>query len=222
MQTKEEETTPEEQPDEPISGDIIQPPAKEEKKPGSQPAPPTKSKPVIWRRLFRGLMTVLILVGLGAVVTIMTVYLPARRERDQARAELAMLSQQSSSNMQAANQEIDRLSNYASDNENLKKQLAQTELLLVVTQLRLDVSAAQLALVNEDGAKARLALSKTATELTRLGSLLPEAQTKVVEDLQARLKLALEEIDDHPYAARSDLDVMANLLLELDNSLRRP
>lgn len=222
MQTKEEEPTPEEHPAEPLLGEIIEPSAKDEKKPGSPPAPPTKSKPGIWKRLFRGLMTILILFGLGAIVAIMTLYLPTRQERDQARAELAAFSQQSTSNMQAANQEIDRLSNYASDNETLKKQLAQTELLLVVTQLRLDVSAAQLALANEETAKARLALSKTDAELTRLKSLLPQAQKKVAEDLQARLKLALEEIDDNPYAARSDLDVMANLLLELDNSLRRP
>jgi hypothetical protein len=44
-------------------------------------------------------------------------------------------------------------------------------------------------------------------------------QRKIADDMQERLELALDEMEDNPYAAESDLDVLARGLLELENAL---
>jgi hypothetical protein len=45
-----------------------------------------------------------------------------------------------------------------------------------------------------------------------------KSQQKIVSDLESRLILATGEIDTNPYAAQSDLDVLATGLLELENA----
>jgi hypothetical protein len=52
-----------------------------------------------------------------------------------------------------------------------------------------------------------------------LGDMLEPDQRKIVSDMQERLELVLDEVDDNPYAAESDLDVLARDLLELESAL---
>jgi hypothetical protein len=203
--------------------------AKEDKK--ESPAPekssvPTSAKPVkrgpgIWTSLLRWLLGILILCGLGALAVVMLLYIPLRRDLAAAQGKLDSLTTKSSSDLQAANEEIDRLSSLEANNKDLQTRLDQANLSQTLLQIRLDIASAQLALAKEDSAKAKLALSKTAETIKKLESLLPQAQQAAITSLQDRLKLALGEVEENPYAANSDLDVMTNILLELENALKR-
>lgn len=181
----------------------------------------TKTKPSIWIRLLRWLLGILIIFGLGALSVIILLYLPIRNDLAQAHHQLNSLTTQSSSELQVANNEIKRLSSVDTDNKDLQTQLDQANLLLAVRQIRLDIASAQLALSNEDNTKAKLALSNTAQTINELLSLLPPDQQAVVASLDARLKLVLDEIEENAYAANSDLNVMINTLLDLENNLNR-
>lgn len=182
---------------------------------------PVKRGPGIWTRLFRWLLGILILFGLGALTAVMLLYIPLRSELTQAQGKLDSLTTKSSSDLQAANEEIDRLATLETNNKDLQSQLDQANLSRMLLQIRLDITSAQLALVKEDSAKAKLALSKTAETIKKLESLLPQSQREAIASLQDRLKLVLSELEENPYAANSDLDVMTNTLLELENALKR-
>jgi hypothetical protein len=189
--------------------------------PAPAETPKSNRAPSIWRRLLRGLLGILILFSLGALTILLVFYLPLRQELEVARAEIEALNQKTASELQNANEEINRLSSLESSQEDLQTRLDQATRSLVLLQIRYDVTSAQLALADKNAAKARLALSNTEASLKTLEGLLPQAQRDVIADLLTRLKLVLSEMDEKTYAARSDLDVMANLLLELETALNR-
>jgi hypothetical protein len=89
---------------------------------------------------------------------------------------------------------------------------------IAILSARADVVTAQLALAKKDPAKARVALNRTPKTLETMLSQLPADQKKVVTDMQARLKLAISEIENNQYAADSDLDVLGTSLLEMENA----
>lgn len=180
---------------------------------------PEKRPPSLWIRLLRGLLGVLILIGLGAILILFTLYMPLRQDFTKAQMKIDELTNQATTDLEAANQEIDRLSSLETQNEDLQSQLDQANLHRAILQVQIDVASARLALTSQEPDKARLALTKTPDHLQSLEKLLPQSQRKVTADLQARLKLVLGEIDENAYAASSDLSVMAASLLELENAL---
>ena len=189
-----------------------------------QPAEPTraaKSPPSFLKRFVRVLLTILILVGLGALLVIYTVYIPTRSELNAANQRLSDLSDKSASDLEAAKQKINNLSNLESQNAELQAEADNARLYNTILKARLDVVSAQFALSEQNPSKARIVLTKTPQTLQELEKLLPEDQKKAITDLQSRLKLILEEIEKDDYAARSDLDVVANALLELQNAVIR-
>jgi hypothetical protein len=141
-------------------------------------------------------------------------YIPKSNSFHQAQADLAKANQQIS----ALQNQLDSKKPLENQNQDLQTQLDASKLHVNLLSARLDVATAQYYLAKTDPAKARVALSKTDGTLTTLGTLLPSDQSKVVSDMQSRLKLSLGEIDGNPYAAQSDLDVLAKSLLELDNA----
>ncbi|MBN2547531.1 MAG: hypothetical protein JXB15_00115 [Anaerolineales bacterium] len=180
-----------------------------------------KNSPTLAARLLRWLLGFLVLVGLGALLAIYTLYLPAQEKLNQANLQISTLSGQATSELIAANQEIDRLASLDTENKDLQSELDQATLYNTVLRARLDVTSALLSLANQETEKARLSLNKTSGVLKELESLLPQDQRKVVADLQKRLELVLDELDKNVYAARSDLDVLANGLLELESAILR-
>ncbi|MEW5871998.1 MAG: hypothetical protein AB1894_22200 [Chloroflexota bacterium] len=185
----------------------------------AKPSRPEKRPLSLWKRLLRGLLGILILIGLGAILVLFTLYMPLRQNFTNAQVRINELTNQASSDLEAANQEIDRLSSLETQNKDLQSQLAQSNLHLAILQVQVDIASAQLALANQEPEKARLALTKTPDHLQFLEKQLPQDQRKVITDLQARLELVLGEIDENGYAASSDLDVMSASLLELENAL---
>lgn len=176
-------------------------------------------------RFLRWALGFLIVFGLGALLVIVTLYVPAQRKIQQANERYAQLEEKNKADLDQAGQEIatldrriDSLSTFETKNQALQTDLDQTRLHVVILSARSDVAQARLALAKEDPTKAKIALSKTADTLQSLEEMLEPDQRKVVSDMQDRLTLILDEIDENAYAAESDLDVLATSLLELENA----
>ena len=150
----------------------------------SEPALPAEKKgqPFL-RRALRWLLILLLVFGLGALLAIYAVYLPARNEIETAQVEL----QKANQNIDELEQRVASLSGLETKNQELQRQMDDAALHVSILKARSDVSAALLALAKDDPAKARVALSKTSQTIDGIGSLLNPDQQKVVEDMQARL-----------------------------------
>jgi polyhydroxyalkanoate synthesis regulator phasin len=173
------------------------------------------SGPSLGIRLLRWFLFALILFGLGVAFTLWVIYSPQRSQLTAAESQVQSLQQQVSS----LQNQVKTLTPLDTTNKSLQQQVNQQNLHTYILSARTDVAQAQLALAKQDTAKASLALSKTDQTLMMMGKLLPANQQKLVQDMQSRLSLAKSEIDSNSYAAQSDLDVLANSLVDLENSL---
>lgn len=166
------------------------------------------------RRALRWLVGLLIVFGLGVLAAVVLLYLPARQQIQAAEAETGQLQQQVS----ALETQIAELSELENANQEILAEAERTQLHVHLLSARTDVTSALLALAQRDPARARAALSKTSDTLAALGEMLEPGQQKLASDMQERLKLALEEISENSFAAQSDLGVLMNGLLELENA----
>lgn len=176
-------------------------------------------------RLVRWALVFLITFGFGALLVVFTLYIPARARWIQAENDKTRLQQdaktqadETQARINDLQDEISRLSAFENQNKALQAELDQTKLHVAVLSARADVAVAHLALVQEDNAAANIALGKTAETLQQIEDMLPASQKQAVSDMQERLTLAVKGIKDSPYAATSDLDVLATSLLELENA----
>jgi len=165
-------------------------------------------------RALRSLLIFLIILGLGALLAIYTLYMPARQALAQAKAESAQLNQK----LAEMESRMENVTALEQKNQELQAALDKASLHVTILSARADIAAAQLALAQNDPAKARLALSKTPDTLKALSELLEPSQKKVATDMQERLSLAIKGIGQNAYAAASDLDVLMTSLMELENA----
>ncbi len=165
-------------------------------------------------RTLRWLIGILIVMGLGALLVIFTLYRPLQQSLGASRVQ----GEQADQRIADLESQIEGLSTFETQNQDLKAELEKSELHVAILSARADVATALLALAKNDETKARLALSKTPETLKKLGSLLEPDKKKVATDLQARLDLAVKGIGVNAYAAASDLDVLATGLIELENA----
>jgi hypothetical protein len=186
-----------------------------------QPPPPAKRTPSFWARALRFVLSFLVVFGLGVLAALFLLYIPARQEIGNTQKRFAELKSQVNSDQTENDQENDRLSILEEENINLQSDLDQANQHVIILTIRLDIVNAQLALEDEDPAKARLALSKTSKTFAELAELLPTNQRSIVDDMQTRLKLVQNEIDDDANAALSDLEILASNLIELENVIIR-
>lgn len=184
-----------------------------------KPARPEKAKLGFWRRAWRWTLGLLIMFAMGALFITLVFYAPLR---DRMQTQLG----QRDGELRSANQKVsdlqsslNNLSGLDTNNKDLQTQLSQSNLHVAILSARNDILAAQLAMAKNDPAKAKVALTNTPKTLDTLSSLLPADQRKTVGDLQTRLTQAIGELDNQAYAAGSDLDVLANSLLEMENAL---
>lgn len=173
------------------------------------------SGPSLGIRVLRWFLIALVLFGLGVAVTLWALYLPQRSQLADANSQIQSLQGQ----VNDLQNQVKTLTPLGTTNQKLQQQINQENLHTSILSARTDVALAQLALAKQDTAKASLALSKTDQTLSKIGSLLPANQQKLVKDMQSRLTLAKSEIESNSYAAQSDLDVLANSLVDLENSL---
>ena len=181
---------------------------------------------LFFRKVIRWAAGVLILFGLGLLTGIFFLYRPATQEAEDSMRAVAV-------NLADSNQEIadlqDRISGLETQIAGLQPLETENEALLAnqdgfklhiaILNARLDVTAARLALSAEESALALVTLDKTVDNLEQIGAYLQPEQSDIVAAMVQRLDLVLTEIENDPYAAQSDLDVLATNLLQLEDAL---
>jgi cell division protein FtsB len=181
------------------------------------------------RNALRLTLGLLIAFGLGFLTAFYTIYQSATAEIELGQSRL----DQSQADLDTANQQITTLGNQISDLESQIEALSslETEIQDLQTELdahalhikilraQLDISTAILALSKDNRAQARLALNGTTETLKDIENMLEPDQREAVTPMQQRLELVLSEMEGDPYAAQSDLDVLAASILKLENSL---
>ncbi len=161
------------------------------------------------KRVFRWAVLLLIIFTLGVVVLEIVQVRPLRAERnslDQSLVEAGAIQQE----LQA---EIDRLEGVEAENQVLAESINQAEARLVLLNVLVDVTRAQLALAQDDSVRVAAALRGTGEKLRSLRDLLGPTE---LEGLRERLVLVLSEVDGDPFAAERDLEILANTLLEIE------
>lgn len=179
-------------------------------------APETESKARrFFRQALRWVLGVMIVFGLGYLAAIFALYRPTSQELSQARGELETTRDQ----IATLEARVEELKPLETENEELLAAQDEYELHIAILDARLDISTARLALVQGDIAKTQITLRNTDETLAKIKTLLPTSQSEIVTAMEDRLELTLSEIEDDPYAAQSDLDVLATNLLQLEDSL---
>ncbi|MEW6566630.1 MAG: hypothetical protein AB1449_00395 [Chloroflexota bacterium] len=161
-----------------------------------------------FRRALRWTVGVVVLFALGVGVTWLMQVRPQATELARLRGELA-----------AAQSELESLRPLPAQVEALQAELTTVRTALMIEEILVDVTSARFAIVLGDRSGARSELALTDGRLTSLAAMLEAAQAEQVQGLRNRLALALSEIDSDAFAAQSDLEVLANQLVSLRDSL---
>jgi hypothetical protein len=111
-----------------------------------------------------------------------------------------------------------RVSSLESQTGQLQDQLDLADLHTRILSALADVRSAQLALQQEDVPRAKVHLTNTPATLVELEDLVGVDQTELVASMRERLDLAAGGLEDDTFAAQSDLDVLANNLIQLENT----
>jgi cytoskeletal protein RodZ len=206
----EPEKQPEKQNDKPVS------PAPEiSRAPERQPEKPTESRANRFLvRTLRWLVGILIVMGLGALLVIFALYRPMQQTLGESRSQ----GEQASQRIAELESQVETLSTLEAKNKQLQAELDKAELHMAILSARADVATAQVALAQEDQAKARQALNKTPQTLKKIEGLVKPSDKQLATYMQERLDLAVKGIGVNAYAATSDLDVMATSLVELEKT----
>lgn len=189
-------------------------------------AKPEKQAPSLLMRTLRWVLGFLIVFGLGAIAVVYIGLIPTQQqyqgvhqELQSAQQEINDIQSQAQQEQDSLQAEIERLGTFESENQELQTQLNRSELHVAILNAQIDVVNAQLALEKEDTNSASLALSQTSETLDTISSLLAPNQREVITVMKDRLDLAIRGIDTDTFAARSDLDVLYNDLIKLENTL---
>ena len=93
---------------------------------------------------------------------------------------------------------------------------------ILLLRILADVNASRLALTADDPNSAYLYLKPTQDRLHELDDLLGSEHRQVVEAMRKRLELVASELKRDPDIAQSDLDVLADTLLQLESIFSIP
>jgi hypothetical protein len=114
---------------------------------------------------------------------------------------------------------LETLAPLEAENKALQARLDETQAHLLLSLVISDVASARIALSQDDVAGASTSLAGTARKLQEMTRFPDVIDPETLEGLQARLGLLLGEIEIDEFAARSDLEVLANNLALLEKSL---
>jgi len=164
------------------------------------------------KRALRWVVVFLVVFTLGIVAMQFVRVRPLTDERDSLSQSLA----EAQAAQQELEQEIDRLEGVEQENQALSEALQKTEVKLALLNILVDVTRAQLALAQEDPVRVAAALEGTGEKLATLRDLMQDSD---LEGIRERLVLVLAEADADPFAAERDLEILANILLEIEREL---
>jgi hypothetical protein len=214
---QEHEASTEQDPQEPSQGEMMG----AEPEAGSFAPGEDVQQPAPSRRLRRALywaVMVLLVFGLGVGAAWALQVKPQSEhidalmaERDEAVADLA-----------TALDELEVLRPLEAENVKLEAALKSSEQHLDLLFVLVDVSTAQLGILQEDVLAAKAALSGTDARLAKLEVQLEDKDAQTVASLRERVALVLEDVDSDAFAARRDLEILANNLLSLERLLFGP
>jgi hypothetical protein len=170
------------------------------------------------KRLRRVLLWAVSLIIILAVGVILMWTLRVRPQAAQiTEMEAEIISAQDQINTQDI--ELQNLRPLVDANEQLVDERSLASAHLNLLAVLVDVTTAQLALAQEDDIAARAALTGTDARLGALESTLEGANAEEVAEMSNRLQLVLEEAESDTFAARRDLEILANNLLALERVL---
>jgi hypothetical protein len=154
--------------------------------------------------------------GLGVALVWFIRVLPQTQELRQLNLNLADTRQQ----LATAQAETESLKPLKDENAKLNDQLALSKQHLVLLSVLVDVSSAQLALAEDDPLAAQAALTDTDSKLGDFQSGLNSDPANAVKSMRDRLTTAKNELKANDlFAAKRDLEVIANTLVDLEGSL---
>ena len=183
--------------------------------PAMEPAEEEPSRPGLLRKILLWTVAVLVVFSLGVGACWLTQVQPQRERID----SLEGRAQTAESQAESLQADVERLTPLQAENESLQAQLKRSTQHLDLLFVLVDVTSAQLAMAQEDTIAAKAALTGTDARLSNLQTNLGGTDASTVKGLRERLALVLEEIDSDEFAARRDLEILANNLLSLERSL---
>lgn len=181
-------------------------------------APPTKMQSFS-RKLTRGLIYALVLFGAGLLTSYFLFQQPKVAALNEQVSTLESEKQDLEDQVAELEDRVAELVPMEAENETLTADLTSAQLQVQVLSALKDVQASQLALAQNDVDAAGLQLSRTGDKLEALRALLPSDQQGVVDGMVQRLDLARVGLAADPFAAGQDLEVLANSLIQLENTL---
>lgn len=167
------------------------------------------------RRFLFWTVGLLVLFALGVVAAWFLQIQPMREENRSLRTDLADAWQR----VESLSSEVERLQPLEAQNEALEEQVAQLESHIFLLDVLVDVSKAKIALVEENPIAAENALQGTGERLQQLQERLSADDAETVRGMSERLALAQEELETDEFAARRDLEILANNLIALEQLL---
>jgi len=187
-------------------------------------SPPAESPPEkkelsrarkVWRRVLIWSVVLAIFFAGGFFLDTYLRYSPARDQVAALKADL----EDKTAEITSLQEEIDRLSQFEEQNASLLDQIDQLEIHLNLLSGRAAVAEASLAVEQERISDARLALDTLGKSLDSLRGSLNADQTEVVDSMRQRYELVLNEMGNEGYSVLTDLDLLANRLIALENNL---
>jgi hypothetical protein len=171
-----------------------------------------------FRLFIRWTAGVLLVFALGFLAATIALYLPKSREvvRTQDRLNEANTTiQEFEDQLAAVNLQLEA----AENNQEIQQEaLDSANLHTMILSALADVTQGRLALVNEDIEGTRLALTNTPETFQNIAALVDADQADAVNAMDQRLELALSVLEEDTSAALSDLEVIANNLVKLENT----
>ena len=167
------------------------------------------------RRLLRWGVLLLVIFTLGVVAMHFVQVQPLRAERN----DLTLSLVEAEESQQELQAEIDKLEGVEAENQVLTESIKQKEARLTLLNVLVDVTRAQLALAQDEPVGVAAALQATGEKLRSLRDLLGTSAAPDLEGSRERLVLVLSEVDNDPFAAERDLEILANTILEIEREL---
>ncbi|MBN1956185.1 MAG: hypothetical protein JW900_14215 [Anaerolineae bacterium] len=161
----------------------------------------------------------LVILILGFLLAFFLLYRPMAARYHDCQAEIEEITQECNDlqgQVDRLNNQLAELAALEAENEQLEADLHLANLHVHLLSALVDITGARMSVAGGDPDSARTYLSGTAATLETLATLVDPAQQDVVASMQQRLTQALGELDNDQYAAQSDLDVLANNLIQLE------
>ncbi len=162
------------------------------------------------RGALRWVLWVLVVFGLGALLIVFTLFVPARQKLDKANTDLEHANA-------TVTGQTNQLTTLQTSNETLQKDLDAATLHMYLFKALSGVRGASLSVAADDYAGARLSLIQASEALDLLSSLLTGTDQKdVLTAMQQSVAQALTDVDTDLKAAQPELDQLTKNLVQLE------